>query len=38
VQYLADDCIDALALCAAAGAPQELRRLPEDPQQKAIWY
>jgi len=38
VQYLADDCIDALALCAAARAPHELRRLPEDPQQKAIWY
>ena len=38
VNFVADDCIDALALCAAARAPHALRRLPEDRQQTAIWY
>lgn len=33
-----DDCLDALALCAAAARPEKLIRLPEDPGQPGIWY
>ena len=38
VAYLADDCVDALALCAAARTPSTLRRLPEATDQPGIWY
>lgn len=38
VRYLADDCIDALALCAAAQGPRQLRRLPENRDLPGIWY
>ncbi|MGC6454965.1 MAG: DUF429 domain-containing protein [Coraliomargaritaceae bacterium] len=33
-----DDCLDALALCAAATRPEKLTRLPEDASQPGIWY
>ena len=38
VAYLADDCIDALALCAAASSPTTLQRVPHDARQPGIWY
>ncbi|MGB0415272.1 MAG: DUF429 domain-containing protein [Coraliomargarita sp.] len=36
--YLADDCIDALALCAAASQPSALSRIPADERLPGIWY
>lgn len=33
-----DDALDALALCAVAGAPDGLRRIPEDGSGPAIWF
>lgn len=37
-QAAADDCLDALALCAAATRPEQLTRLPPDARQPGIWY
>lgn len=37
-QVALDDCLDALALCAAAVQPKSLTRLPEDPALPGIWY
>ena len=33
-----DDALDALALCAVAGAPDGLKRIPEEGSGPAIWY
>ena len=38
VDYLADDCIDALALCAAASQPHTLTRLPKDSSLPGICF
>lgn len=37
-QAAPDDCLDALALCAAAIRPEQLIRLPEDPALPGIWF
>lgn len=37
-QAAPDDCLDALALCAAATRPEQLTRLPEDTGQPGIWF
>ena len=37
-QVAPDDCLDALALCAAAVKPEQLTRLPENPAQPSISY
>jgi predicted RNase H-like nuclease len=37
-QVAPDDCLDALALCAAAVKPEQLIRLPENPAQPGISY
>jgi predicted RNase H-like nuclease len=36
--YLADDCIDALALCLAAREPCQLTELSGGSETPAIWY